>query len=271
MSLANSCCLLMAAIFFCYLHASSDAHSYHLGSCPVVEPMNNFKMDKLLGKWYVIQKTSTGSRCLTYNFTETSEPYQYKVEQVSEHPILGLASVDNKYHYTGVINVPHKDVPAKMVVQFPLSVAGTASYTVFDTDYDSYAGIFTCQKLAFANRQSATILSRTKTMNAGQIEQLRTKLTHFGVDPFELSIIDQAKCEAPDAVNISIDDETFSPSNIGSVVRKAGEKVGDGVEFAANGAKKLYNTLYKKDGEKAAEEIVSMDNRNLDRDAEWLP
>nr|WJZ69071.1 apolipoprotein D-like protein 9 [Nilaparvata lugens] len=254
MSLANSCGLVMAVIFCFYLYDVTDAHSYHLGSCPVVEPMNNFKMDRLLGKWYVIQKTSTGSRCLTYNFTETSEPHQYKVEQVSEHPVLGLASVDNKYHYTGVINVPHKDVPAKMVVQFPLSVAGTASYTVFDTDYDSYAGIFTCQKLAFANRQSATLLSRTKTMSANQLEQLRSKLSHFGVDPFELSIIDQAKCEAPDAVNISIDDDTFSPSNIGAVVRKAGEKVGDGVEFAAEGAKKLYNTL-KSNKDKAAEEM----------------
>ncbi|NEU35257.1 hypothetical protein GN156_31885, partial [bacterium LRH843] len=70
--------------------------------------------------------------------------------------------------------------------------------------------------------------------------------------------------------NISIDDDTFSPSNIGAVVRKAGEKVGDGVEFAAEGAKKLYNTL-KSNKDKAAEEMVSADNRNLDRDAEWLP
>lgn len=43
-------------------------------------------------------------------------------------------------------------------------VAGTASFIVFMTDYESYAGVYTCQKLPAANRRSATILSRTKTL-----------------------------------------------------------------------------------------------------------
>lgn len=76
---------------------------------------------QFLGKWYVMQKTSTGSRCLLYNFTASSEPNEYDLEQVSEHPVLGLASVDNKYHYTGHLVVPSSDTPAKMTVKFPLS------------------------------------------------------------------------------------------------------------------------------------------------------
>ena len=46
-----------------------------------------------------------------------------------------------------------------------LGVAGSAAYTVFATDYDNYAGIFTCQKLTFAHRQSATILSRRRDLD----------------------------------------------------------------------------------------------------------
>lgn len=33
------------------------------------------------------------------------------------------------------------------------------------TDYDNYAGVFTCQKLAFAHRQSATIISRKPALD----------------------------------------------------------------------------------------------------------
>merc|ERR1719402_336024 len=39
------------------------------------------------------------------------------------------------------------------------------TYTVVDTDYDTYAIDAECQSLFFARRVSATILSRTKTMD----------------------------------------------------------------------------------------------------------
>lgn len=101
------------------------------------------------------------------------------------------------------------------------------------------------------------------------IFQIRSKLASYGVDPFELSIIDQAGCPNS-GVNIAIDDDTFSPSNIAGVVRKAGEKLGDGVEVAAEGAKKVYNVVAKKnDRGDAREEII--EDQTLTKDAEWLP
>uniref|UniRef100_A0A1B6D487 Apolipoprotein D n=1 Tax=Clastoptera arizonana TaxID=38151 RepID=A0A1B6D487_9HEMI len=245
--------LLVYITAICAFGVSVMGHTYHLGSCPVVEPLQGFEMKQLLGKWYVIQKTSTGSRCLTYNFTASSEPDHYTIEQISEHPVLGLASVDNKYHYSGKLVVPNSETPAKMVVNFPLNVAGTASYIVFATDYSTFAGIFTCQKLAFANRQSATILSRTKTLDKVYVDKIRSKLSSYGIDPYDLSIIDQTKCPGQNddsGVNININDDTFSPQNIAGVVRKAGDKLGDGVEYAAEGAKKIYNTLSSNDKKK---------------------
>ncbi|XP_054261456.1 apolipoprotein D-like [Macrosteles quadrilineatus] len=251
------------------LAALVQGHSYHLGGCPTVEPVPDFDMSKFLGKWYVIQKTSTSSRCLTYNFTESSEPYEYDLEQVSEHPILGLASVDNKYHYTGHLTVPAPETPAKMVVKFPLSVAGSASYTVFYTDYTTYAAVFTCQKLLnIGNRQSATILSRKKTLDKAYLDKIKGKLSAFGIDPYDLSRIDQSKCPGDKdetKVDINIDDETFSPQNIAGVVRKAGEKIGDGVEVVAEGAKKLYGAV---SSSKDREELIEHQERNQQ---EWLP
>lgn len=55
-------------------------------------------------------------------------------------------------------------------------VAGESSFTVFMTDYSTYAGLFTCQRLAFAHRQSATILSRTKDLDKIYIDKVYNKL-----------------------------------------------------------------------------------------------
>lgn len=75
----------------------------------------------MLGVWYVIQKTSTASNCIIYNFTRTDEPGEYKLEQVSQHFALGLTPLEHEYHYTGDLKVPDSSVPAKMKVKFPLS------------------------------------------------------------------------------------------------------------------------------------------------------
>lgn len=223
-------------------------HTYHLGDCPVVEPMSGFQMSRFLGLWYAIQKTSTGSRCLTYNFTTAGEPGEYLLEQVSEHPVLGVASVDNKYHYTGELKA-NPDVPAKMTVKFPLNVAGTSSFTVFMTDYETYAGIYTCQKLPASNRRSATVLARQKTLDKAVIDKIRNRMSMFGVNPFDLSLIDQSHCPGSKDetnVNIDINPDTFSSQNIAGVVRKAGEKLGDGIEVAADGVGKVYKGLTEK-------------------------
>lgn len=71
--------------------------------------------------------------------------------------------------------------------------------------------------------------------------QLRTRLSSFSVDPFDLSIINQTGCpkDASEGYNIHIDPDTFSAANIGNAFRKAGEKIGDGVEWTIGAGKKV--------------------------------
>lgn len=78
-----------------------------------------FTFFQFLGVWYAIQKTSTASSCVIYNITETNEPGEYHIEQVSQHFALGLIKHD--YSYTGVLRTVDKDLPSKMSVKFPLS------------------------------------------------------------------------------------------------------------------------------------------------------
>lgn len=195
--------------------------------------------------WYAIQKTSTASECVIYNISQV-EPGQYLIQQLSQDYLLGLAPVAHRYSYTGELEVKDSDIPAKMTVKFPLNVLpGDAMFKVFMTDYENYAGIFSCQKLPISHRQSATILSRNKDMDKAYVDKIRSRLQSYGVDPFDLSIINQSNCPSlsrDTKINVDITPDTFSSQNIGSWVRKAGEKIGDGVEWTVEKTK----TLYKK-------------------------
>lgn len=152
-----------------------------------------------MGIWYAVQKTSTASSCLIYNVTRGEEPGEYFIEQVSQHFALGLTPLKHEYSYTGQLTAPIPELPAKMRVKFPLSEllyfcnfmcnrfflnhknpfcslfidpAGESDFTIFMTDYETFAGIFTCQKLAFAHRQSATLLSRTKDLDKLYVDKV---------------------------------------------------------------------------------------------------
>lgn len=125
-----------------------------------------------------------------------------------------------------------------------LDVAGSASHVVFMTDYDTYAGIFTCQKLAFAHRQSATILSRTRTLDQEKVDRIRQRLSQYGVDPYDLSIIAQSSCpQGNNSLDINIEPNTFTSENFGNVVRKAGEKIGDGVQWITQTGSNVYHKI----------------------------
>lgn len=50
------------------------------------------------------------------------------------------------------------------------------------TDYETFAGIFTCQKLAFAHRQSATLLSRTKELDKMFVDKVSNQSETISLD-----------------------------------------------------------------------------------------
>jgi apolipoprotein D and lipocalin family protein len=81
--------------------------------------------------------------------------------------------------------------------------------------------------------------------------------------------VNQKDCKSPYAeesgVNINIDETTFTAGSVANVVRKAGEKIGDGIEVVAEGAGNIYNRV-------SNSRRGSLVNENEDvKDAEWLP
>ncbi|KAI4454552.1 apolipoprotein d [Holotrichia oblita] len=229
----------------------------------------NFFNLQMLGIWYVIRKTATTSTCLVYNFTATAEPNKYHLQQNSHLIIPGKFN----YHYSGELTVPDPAVPANMRVKFSLNLA-SASYIVIMTDYYNYAAIFTCQSIAFGNRKSVSILSRKRTLDNVILEGIQNKLKSFSLNPKELSIISQEDCTKKEGGHdITITNDTFTAKNAAGLVRKAGEKLGDGIESAAAGAKKIYNRYNgdDSDSDDTAKEKTRFTAANTNPDAEWLP
>lgn len=101
-------------------------------------------------------------------------------------------------------------------------------------------------------------------------------MSSFNVDPFDLSIVSQKDCpkssNGDHGVNINIDDDTFSAKSIAGVIRKAGEKIGDGVEYLANGAKKVYHDVADSKGSGEKEQVTQRARYvTPNPSAEWLP
>jgi len=267
----------------------ATAHTMGLGSCPKVEPLKDFNMEKFMGEWYVIQKFATSSSCMKYNFTQGSDG-KMRLIQTRQHFILDTIGVDHTYTYTGVLSVPDTDKASRMRVKFPLNIAGEADFVVFMTDYENYAGIFTCQKILFGHTKSASILSRKPTLDKVIINQLRQKLEEEGVDPDDFSIVDQANCRSQEdtSLNVKIDDKTFSAKNVAGVVKKIGGAVGSGLEKAGDvlgsgisKAADVTGDIVETFGDKENQKVAPTSTKDLnellknakveENDAEWLP
>ncbi|XP_068087065.1 apolipoprotein D-like [Anabrus simplex] len=215
-----------------------QGHTYHLGKCPTVEPLRDFYMPAFLGKWYVIQETNQRSRCLVNNFrVDNDTKGGYLLEEVSDNWLLGLVNIDKTYRNTAKLSVPNPDIPAEMIVDFPLNLAGTASYIVFTTDYHNYAGVFTCQKLPSTHRLSASILSRNPTLDNNLIDKILHQLRSFHVSD-SLNEIPHDKCpNEKEALNIHMHHDSIPGKLVGF-----GRTVGRHVDNAARGVGKLVSS-----------------------------
>nr|ABM55636.1 putative apolipoprotein D [Maconellicoccus hirsutus] len=251
------------------LHQSLvNAHSYHLGEkCLDVEPVKSFDISRFSGIWYAIEKTSTGSKCLLYNITATDLRKVYNITQVSVNPIVGLVK-DHLYRYQGSLEISDETKSGKLTVKFPLSIPGSASFIIFDTDYDSYAGVYSCQSLGVGHRQAAMILSRKNTLDKTVINKLRDRLSRDQVNPFDLSIISHDKCNYNTNFSLEINQHTFSKDNLKNAAKSVGHAVADGADFVYQGAKKLYHYVKKDpkeiENEKLKEYLLKRKESNKD-------
>merc|ERR1712080_715303 len=90
-------------------------HSISPGKCPNFPPLQDFDWSRFSqGIWYITQKFSTSSSCLTYKFKTDSLGFK-SVEQVRQLPFVGSLGLDHEYIYKGQLYAPQQTTPAKMI------------------------------------------------------------------------------------------------------------------------------------------------------------
>ena len=88
-----------------------------------------------------------------------------------------------------------KEQPNSLDVYFDSGSVG--DYNVWETDYNTYSLVYACKPVTSIpslqlKKENAWILSRSKNLDANLVAELKGKLAAKGVDPSNLSVVDQS-------------------------------------------------------------------------------
>ncbi|KAF5286490.1 hypothetical protein FQR65_LT12573 [Abscondita terminalis] len=187
--------LLTAFALLAIINVETYKNNY--GKCKRVNSQEKFDMEKMLGKWYVIEATANNKKCLTYFLSKDyMRPLAYVLTETFAPPkIAQFFGVRNDYGRVGKLQVLGAYSPAVMSYKVPLEVL-SYQFTVVSTDYDNYALIYSCKNMAFGlNRWSLIILSRTPRINRGVRSKIWSEVNSYGLDLYSMRWIDHASCE----------------------------------------------------------------------------
>lgn len=83
-----------------------------------------------------------------------------------------------------------------MKISFPITAPlGDQNYQVIMTDYESYAAVWSCQRILFGHRESAQIMSRKPTLDNAIVQKIRNRFESYGINEHYFSVVDQASCK----------------------------------------------------------------------------
>uniref|UniRef100_T1JPG0 Lipocalin/cytosolic fatty-acid binding domain-containing protein n=1 Tax=Strigamia maritima TaxID=126957 RepID=T1JPG0_STRMM len=161
------------------------------------------------GLWYVIQKTKSAGTCMTLDFRNNDG----KLTVAESCLPLGISvpNVMEKFTQIGKLKVPDQNNPAKMTVAYPFSLIPftEVDFWIVDTDYTTFAAIWSCRPLLVANRRSAMILSRNAILDQEIVHKLRNKFQSYKINKNALSIVKQKGCGRSEV----LDPKDLDPEN----------------------------------------------------------
>ncbi|XP_058817905.1 apolipoprotein D-like [Topomyia yanbarensis] len=141
-----------------------------LGGCPDYSPIAKFNRSRFLGTWYEVERYFTVSEVATKCVSAT-----YELQPDGKiHVRNALTNRFNNVEriISGVMEPPGKSKNGKYTVRyssFPYNY--NASFMVLDTDYDSFAVIYSCSSIGpVGHTVSAWLLARER-LPAGPILQ----------------------------------------------------------------------------------------------------
>ncbi|CAH1110831.1 unnamed protein product [Psylliodes chrysocephalus] len=165
-----------------------------LGGCLNPDVVQHFNVPAYLGKWYEQEKYpqifQVGGRCTTaeYSLNDDGTVHVLNTEQ-----IIG----DSTSSIEGTAKLVGQNGEAKLDFSIDLKIVSPhAPYWVVDTDYTSYALVWSCQELfGVPVSSTAWILTREQNPPQSLINQAYAKLEAQGIDTNKLKKTDQTNCD----------------------------------------------------------------------------
>ncbi|XP_072946560.1 apolipoprotein D-like [Epargyreus clarus] len=143
------------------LIATAAAQIPSLGWCPDYQPMANFSINRFLGDWYEAERYFTvselGTRCVTTKYESTPEG-RILVSNEITNSLTGMKRVMDGY-----LQMIGREGEGRMIVKYSsLPIPYDNEFSILDTDYDSYAVMWSCSGIGPVHIQNAWVLTRER-------------------------------------------------------------------------------------------------------------
>ncbi|XP_071441077.1 apolipoprotein D-like [Hetaerina americana] len=185
--------VLPLVVTLTYLMPTVDAQVPFLARCPRVDTRADFLPEKYLGKWYEAERYfaifELGGKCVTANYSMKDDGIIGVVNQ----QISSLTGIRSSIEGDAKITDPAEQ--AKLAVRFPsLPVPFDAPYWILDTDYDTFAVVWSCNNLGFFSTRNAWLLTRERNPSIEVMQKAYSVIDRSGISRAFFIRTDQVNC-----------------------------------------------------------------------------
>ncbi|GFO45794.1 apolipoprotein d-like [Plakobranchus ocellatus] len=178
---------------------SSAGFVFKPGQCPKVTGKTEFEKSRYAGVWYEYQKfhdaVGPGLDCTSYTFRNDIYSMRITKNGTVRADFFGNKFVMRKTSVRALITIPDYSKPSELnMVYAKISTSLDVNYIIQDTDYETYAVVFSCTQVQGLNIQYAYILTRVRGLAPPNLAQLESKLTEAGVDVSAFYVVNQKGC-----------------------------------------------------------------------------
>ncbi|KAK0179071.1 hypothetical protein PV327_007896 [Microctonus hyperodae] len=192
--------MLGLILMFCCI-GSIFAQTPGIGQCPYVESASSFNITKFYGRWYENRRSipnffETETKCVKINYSASEND---KV-QIVKHRISSITGRESVLEGSAVVDSPScRGSPlncSKFVYTFSVPILGSfdLSYWILDTDYNSYALVYSCNEILGAHYKYLWVLTRESTPSDSVLDAVNNAIAKNELQNLPLLTVDHS-CE----------------------------------------------------------------------------
>jgi len=189
----------MIIVVLVSLVAAVQAGVFSFGGCPDLRGVENFETEQYLGTWYEYSNTfeifQIGGKCVRATYTDKAGNVRVLNEQVDKRS-------GSYKSITGSARQELNSTRGELIVSFDtvpeFATGSSPNYLVLDTDYTSFALVYSCTNLPFnvLKTESVWVLTREQQPAQALVDQVYSKARELGLPVDKISQTVQEDCEA---------------------------------------------------------------------------